>query len=83
MSVHNDVCGIVILYEEGDCVVLTTSESRNCMMHGFIRTETITICLPAIFYLLWKRLATRLSLVSSQNALDVVRFFRKVKLFSS
>ncbi len=30
MSVHNDVCGIVILYEEGDCVVLTTSESRIC-----------------------------------------------------
>ncbi len=30
MSVHNDVCGIMILYEEGDCVVLTTSESRIC-----------------------------------------------------
>ncbi len=47
-------------------------------------SETSTICLPAIFFLLflllWKRLATRLSLVSSQKG---VFFFRKVTLFST
>ncbi len=39
MSVHNNVCGSVTLYGEGDCMVLPTIESMSSgwMMHGFIQ----------------------------------------------
>ncbi len=49
---------------------------------NFLCSETSTICLPAMFFLLflllWKRLATRLSLVSSQKG---VFFSEKFNFF--
>ncbi len=65
ISVHNNFCGSVTLYGEGNCMVLPTIYSRSSSWMLFFFS----------LFLLWKRLATRLSLVNCQNGFWSRTFF--------
>ncbi len=84
MSVHNDVCGSVTLYGEGNCMVLPTNESRSSgwISYNSMCSETSKICLSfSCCYENESPLACHL--VSSQKgAWHRAFFFRKVTFFN-
>ncbi len=95
MSVPNNVCGSAAQHYTGKETVccfqqfsLGAPAGWCTVSYNSLCSETSTISLPAIFFLmfllLWKRLATRLSLVSSQKGAWRSAFFsEKFNFFST
>ncbi len=86
MSAHNVVCGSATLWKlygaSNNLVQENGAPAGWCMVsYNSLCSEISTICLPAIFsffllfLLLWKQLATRLSLVSCQKGAWRKAFF--------